>query len=148
MIHSSLLVMGVLLLLVARAAAQSTQPVNARFAMVDITIDTGSTKLAAYQVEIESDPKRVQLVGVEGSDHAAYRDAPYYDAKALSGSRIIIAALSTGQNLPAGRVRVARLHVRISGDGPAQFTSSNVVVADPQRKPIPAKVSVQEGSRP
>jgi hypothetical protein len=94
-----------------------------RFEAIDIFVDSGAMPLAAYQVEVRAVAGDVKLVGVEGGDHAAYKDPPRYDPKALHDGqfkeRIIVAAFSTGAELPSGRVRVARLHVQVSGaEGP------------------------------
>lgn len=96
-----------------------------RFEAVDIYVDSGPIPMAAYQVEIIArfaGDGSATLVGVEGGAHAEYAAPPYYDPRALHDGqvkeRIIIAALSTAsaRDLPTGRVRVARLHVRVDGD--------------------------------
>jgi hypothetical protein len=92
----------------------STQSV--RFATVDIRIDPKNRPLAAYQLEVTADSPNVKLAGVEGGEHAAFREPPYYDPAALNQNRIILAAFNTGSDLPAKGFRAARLHVQISGD--------------------------------
>jgi hypothetical protein len=94
-------------------APSSTQSI--RFATVDVRIDPKSHPLAAYQVEISADSPNVKLAGVEGGEHAAFREPPYYDPAALNQNRIILASFNTGSDLPATDSRVARLHVQISG---------------------------------
>jgi len=90
-----------------------------RFEVVDIFVDSGLVPLAAYQVEVRATAGDVKLVGVEGGAHAAFAAAPFYDPAALHAGRmrerIVIAAFSTAGELPTGRTRVARLHVRVSG---------------------------------
>jgi len=80
-----------------------------RFVAVDVYVEAGDRKLAAWQVEIGTDD-RAAIVGVEGGEPAAYREPPTYDAKALQGGKIVLAAFTTG-DAPTGRVRVARLHL-------------------------------------
>ena len=94
-------------------APSSTQSV--RFATIDVRIDPKDHPLAAYQIEITADSPTANLAGVEGGEHAAFRDPPYYDPAALNQNRIILAAFNTGSDLPATESRVARLHVQISG---------------------------------
>ena len=87
-----------------------------RFVPVHIFIDSGDAPLAAYQFELKVVTGDARIVGVEGGDHPAFAQPPYYDPAALSQSRIIIAALDTGADLPAGQTRVATLHMAVSGD--------------------------------
>lgn len=121
-------VLGVL----SRAGAQQDQREIAPeaapavwFLAFDIYVDSGATPLAAYQIEISASAPggAVTLVGVEGGEHAAFAHPPYYDPAALHENalreRIVIAALSTEPDLPTGRTRVARLHVRASGAAPS-----------------------------
>jgi len=105
--------------LAAIAPSPATQSV--RFATVDVRIDPKNNPLAAYQLEIVGDPQRVKLAGVEGGEHAAFRDPPYYDPAGLAQNRIILAAFNTGSDLPTKMSRVARLHVQITGDADPDF---------------------------
>ena len=118
----------------------ATEPATSstRFEAVDVLIDPGGTPLAAYQLEFVADADRVKLVGVEGGDHAAFRDPPYYDPAALSRSRVILAALSTDSNLPNGKTRVARLHLQIDGVGEPSFEAKVMVAASADERAIAA----------
>jgi hypothetical protein len=89
----------------------------ASFRPVAVYVDSGDAPLAAYQVEIIA--RGAEIVGVEGGDAAAFHAAPYYDPAALKGGRIIIAAFSTGSDLPSGKTRVATLHMRETDAAPA-----------------------------
>ena len=80
-----------------------------RFVAVDVYVEAGDRKLAAWQVEIDTDD-RAAIVGVEGGEPAVYRDPPTYDPAALKGGKIVLAAF-TKDEAPSGRVRVARLHL-------------------------------------
>ena len=118
------------------------------FQTVDVTLDPKGQPLAAYQLEFAADERRVKLVGVEGGDHAAYREPPYYDPAALSRHRVILAAFSTSADLPRTPVRVARLHVQVSGDGLPQWTAKLIVASSSEAASIPADVRVSEGAQP
>lgn len=83
--------------------------VGNRFVAVDVYVDAGDRKLAAWQAEIRTDD-RAAIVGVEGGEAVAYREPPTHDPAALQGGKIILAAFTTG-DAPSGRVRVARLHL-------------------------------------
>jgi hypothetical protein len=123
---------------------------SSHFTAVDIFLDPKGAPLAAYQLEFAADPSRVKLVGVEGGENTAFKQPPYYDPAALTHSRIILAALNPAgaDHLPAGRSRVARLHLEITGGASAprpEFSAKLIVAASPDEKPIPsAAVSVAE----
>jgi hypothetical protein len=106
-----------------------------RFRPVDVYIDSGARPLAAYQVEIVAD--HAMIAGVEGGEHAAFREPPYYDAEALKGGRIVVAAFNTGTDLPHGRTRVATLHVR--EDGPAAYQARLIAAGNPTGQRIAAE---------
>lgn len=96
----------------ALSAASPSAASEWRFSSVDVVVDPLGRDLAAYQIEIDAESDDLQIVGVEGGEHASFREPPYYDAAALGGGRIIIAAFSTSKRLPDVRSRVATLHVR------------------------------------
>lgn len=103
--------------------APRVQPADppARFVNVDVFVDSGSTPLAAYQVEFIAEVAggKATLVGIEGSggpkgaEPAPFSEPPAYDPAALAGGRVIIADYSTAPSLPVGRTRVARLHLMV-----------------------------------
>jgi hypothetical protein len=117
-----------------------------RFTAVDVFIDPGGKPLAAYQFELAAKGTGIILVGVEGGEHAAYGDAPYYDPKANLQNRIVIAAFNTGDDLPRHRTRVARVMVRVMGAEPAKYSAKLIVAASPDQKPLAASISVSEGA--
>src|SRR5438067_1839364 len=88
-----------------------------RFCTVDIYLDSGSTRLAAYQVEFAVTKGVWKIVGIEGGEDAAFRSAPHYDSKAVQNERAIIAAFSLlpKDSLPSGRTRVATVHLMVTG---------------------------------
>ena len=76
------------------------------FVAVDIYANSDGKGLAAWQIELDCDPARAKIVGVEGGEKP-----PFYDPAALQGGRIILASFSTEPHPPAGRVLVARVHL-------------------------------------
>lgn len=124
----------------------STAMTGVRFEAVDIFVDSGPLPLAAYQIEIiarfAGDSGTATLVGVEGGEHAEFTSPPYYDPAALHANqakeRIIIAGMSTAgsDDLPRGRLRVARLHLRV--DGEARYVTNLMVAGGPSAEKITA----------
>jgi hypothetical protein len=130
-----------------RAQTPTSDPAP-RFTSVDIFVDPHGNPLAAYQLEFLADAARVTLVGIEGGTHAAFKDPPYYDPKALSGNRVILAALNTGADVPKDKIRVARLHLRIVGKEKPTMSSKLIVAASSNEQKIEADVTVSEGVNP
>jgi hypothetical protein len=138
----------------ANEASQQADPTGPRFGYVDIFIDSGETPLAVYQVELRATAGDIRIVGVEGGDAAAFAEPPHYDPAALlEGERIVLGAFSTGDALPAGRTRIARVHLRIEGPPPA-LTLTHHVAGDADANTINAQTSyeasfeTQNGSNP
>jgi hypothetical protein len=122
----------------------SAQP-GVRFAPLYIYIDSGNNNLAAYQFELKATAGQIKIVGVEGGKHEAFKEAPYYDPAALAKDRIIIAAFSTGSNLPKGRMRIATIHLQIVGDAEPQYDLKLIVAGDADGKEIPAEITFEKG---
>jgi hypothetical protein len=122
--------------------AQETEPgdkqasPSVRFAAVDVFLDSDDTELAAYQFELTASTGEFKIVGVEGGEHPAFARPPYYDPKALSRDRIIIAAFNTGDDLPKGKTRVARIHVQIIGNETPAFNVKVTVAASAEGKSV------------
>lgn len=129
------LVVLVLLLVVAPASAEGL-----RFVPLDVFVDTGGQRMAAYQLEVRL--HGAEIAGVEGGDVPAFAAAPYYDPAALRGNRIKLAAFSTAQDLPKGRTRVAVLHVVESGGERARWDVASVLATDSAARTIEAHVDV------
>lgn len=119
-----------------------------RFEWVDAYIDPQGHSLAAYQFELKAMGADVALVGVEGGEHPAYVEPPYYDPKANLHNRIVIAAFNTGENLPSTKTRVARIMVRVSGTADPKYSAKLEVAASADARPIEANISVIEGAAP
>ncbi|MBC8107746.1 MAG: hypothetical protein H7Z14_14230 [Anaerolineae bacterium] len=124
------------------AQAQTTQP-RTRFMAIDVNIDPQGQSLAAYQVDFRALSGDVKLVGVEGGAPGVFAAAPYYDAKALRQSRVIIAAFSTDTALPTTKTRVARLHVQIAGDTTPDYQIKLIVAGNRDSKPIDATATFE-----
>jgi len=122
----------------------TAQP-GVRFAPLHIYIDFGNSNLAAYQFELEATAGQIKIVGVEGGQHEAFKEAPYYDPAALAEDRIIIAAFSTGSNLPKGRTQIATIHLQIIGDAEPQYELKLAVAADADGKEMPAEITFEKG---
>lgn len=112
------------------------------FTCVDLVIDSGGTHLAAWQIELVDTHGVARIVGIEGGEHPAFAAPPYYDTRALQQGRIVLAAFQTAGELPAGRVRVARVHVQIAGDVAPAFQVRLVTAADAQGHEFPARAEL------
>ena len=119
---------------------------DVRFEAVDLIVDSGESPLAAWQLEIQSRSPGVEIVGIEGGEHKAYHEPPYYDPKAIRNDRAVLAGFSTDDELPSGRSRIARLHLQLEGPGPREFKMQVNVMATVDGKPIPATASLQKST--
>ena len=140
-----------ILLLVAAIAthAQATQPPNTpRFRAVDIFMDSTNTPLAAYQLEFTASTG-AKIVGIEGGEHAAFKEAPFYDSKAIQQERVIIGAFSTNttDQLPKGKTRVATIHLQTTGDQSASYEVQIKAAATVGGKKISVHANAQEKQR-
>ena len=136
----------------ARPVTRPTTAPAVRFVALDVLIDSKAQPLAAYQFELKATGAEFAIVGVEGGEHRAFAKPPYYDPKALSRNRIIIAAFNTGKDLPTGKTRVARIHARVVGPKDPKLSVSLTVAATADGGRIPATATaspaVQPGEKP
>jgi hypothetical protein len=110
-----------------------------KFVAVDVMLDSGKAQLGAYQITLVAETPDVRLVGVEGGEHEAFAQAPFYDPAALQRDRVILAAYSVQDHLPVGMTRVARLHIACDeGTNPA-FIITLDAAADAQARALPAE---------
>jgi len=91
--------------------------------------------------------RQIKIVGVEGGEHPAFRQAPYYDPAALMNDRIIIAAFNAGSDLPHGRTRIATIHLQILGDAEPQYELKLVVAADTEGEDLVARLTLETGEQ-
>ncbi|MHC4519851.1 MAG: hypothetical protein ACYTAS_14780 [Planctomycetota bacterium] len=145
----SLIVTCLALALFVPRSAEASRVIDSkvRFAPVHIYLDSGSQPLAAYQFELKATKGQIKIVGVEGGEHGAFGEAPYYDSAALMQDRIIIAAFNTGPDLPAGRTRIATIHLQIAGDIVPEYELEPMVAADADGKEIAAELTLERGEK-
>jgi hypothetical protein len=121
--------LSLVLLGFAAGGKPAPQDPTLTFAAYDVFVDSGNRTLGAWQFEWRVRGGKASIVGVEGGV-GAFATAPYYDAAALQGGRIVIAAFSMAKELPQGRTRVARLHLQIEGGALPQFAAKLQACAD------------------
>ena len=117
----------------------------ARFAVLDVFIDAGTTPLAAYEFEFSAKEGKVDLVGIERGDDANFQDPPYYDPAALAQDRAIVGAFSLAERLPMGKTRVAQLHVRIGAGVQPKYDVKLRAAGSREGQAVPAEVTITEG---
>ena len=108
--------------------------------------------MAAWQFELSEAAGRMRVVGVENGDSPAFAKAPYYDRKAVNdgrADRIIVAdfTLRPAAELPAGRVRIATVHVRLTGGAEPDYVLRLVTAGNALGQPIRASVHLSVQSR-
>ena len=115
-------------------------PAAVHFRAIDVYVDSGSTPLAAYQLEFSVTNVPTTIVGIEGGSPKAFREPPFYDPKAIQGERVIIAAFSTEtpEHLPSGKTRVATIHIMTTGETRPAFELKLQAAADAAGKRISA----------
>jgi hypothetical protein len=138
--------------LAAGLLAQQPAPEEgrSRFCAVDIYVDSGSTPLAAYQLEFAATNGVARIVGIEGGEHAAFRQPPFYDPKAIQHERVIIASFSTASaaELPAGKTRIATIHYQSTDTDAPRFELKLQTAGDAQGNQIAAQASFTERKTP
>jgi len=139
--------LGTLIALLSTDVGQAGKviPQKVRFAPLHIYIDSDNQKLAAHQFELSATKGHVKIVGVEGGEHKAFSEPPYYDPAALAKDRIIIAAFNTSSDLPTGRTRIATLHLQIIGDVEPEYETNLIISSDAEGKELSAKLSLEKG---
>ena len=141
---------SILLLLLFGLAAQllAQQPADEepRFCAVDIFVDSGSTPLAAYQLRFAVTNSAAKIVGIEGGEHSAFRQPPFYDPKAIQNEVAIIASFNTAPavELPTRRTRVATIHLQTTGTTLPLFELELQTAADSQGNKIACIASLEK----
>ena len=135
------LLLTMLLATAAFAQRGDDSPAAVRFEYVDVYVDLGDAPLAAYQFELEDATASIKIVGIEGGEHQAFATPPYYDPKALKNNRVIIAALSTADDLPTGKTRVATVHIQVPADTKPEITINLTVAGDVEGNETDAEAS-------
>ena len=131
-------------------AQETPADTGVHFRTVDIYVDSGSTPLAAYQIEFSVTNVVTKIVGVEGGQSSAFREAPFYDPKAMQQERVIIAAFSTEkpENLPRGKTRVATIHLQTVGNGRLAIRLNLQTAGDSSGNKIAATTTCEEKMAP
>jgi len=146
-------VRSILLLLAALLGASLAQPAgtnrSVRFQAVDIFIVSNETPLAAYQLEFSVKTGDAKVVGVEGGEHPAFKDAPFYDPKGIQHERVIIAAFNTSSEdkLPKGKTRVATIHLHVTGERNPDYAVKLETAATLGGRKITAEIKYEERKR-
>lgn len=129
---------------VAWPGSSRADEMKARFAALDVHLESVQP-VAAWQFELSEAGGRMRVVGVENGDSPAFAKAPYYDRKAVNdgrADRIIVAdfTMRPPAELPAGTVRIATVHVRLTGDSRPDYVLRLVTAGNATGKPVPATV--------
>ncbi len=129
-----------------RAQEAAPEEGRSRFCAMEIFLDSKSTPLAAYQLEFAVTNTAAKIVGIEGGEHPAFREPPFYDPKAMQQERVIIAAFSTAPvtQLPTGKTRVATIHLQVAPNVVLKPELRVEATADADGKRIVAQATVQE----
>ena len=127
-------------------AQQPAADKTVHFRAVNVYVDSRTKPLAAYQLELSVKGGDAKIVGIEGGEHPAFREAPFYDPKAIQQERVIIAAFSTASadKLPKGKSRVATVHLQITGDVRPEFVTKLMTAGTVDGGKIPAEATIEE----
>ncbi len=117
---------------VGALAAQTRHhaPARAVFGTVEVWADSGGEPIAAWQVRLRAQRAGVKIVGIEGGAHEAYAQPPYYDTRAMQNDHVILAALSTADDLPVGKTRIASVHYMSETGAPPRFEAQFIAAAN------------------
>jgi len=129
----------------ATVLSTTAQPEASYFTTVDVFV-VSDTPVAAWQVELTERRGAMQIVGIERGDDSTFRDPPYYDRVAMTRSdRIVLASfsLSDAAQLQRGKVRVARVHVRMTGTPEPDYEARLVAAGTADGRPIDAQISLE-----
>ena len=142
-------VLHALLAVLCAAAVLSTtaQPEASSFTTIDLFV-VSDTPVAAWQVELTERRGAMQIVGIERGDDSTFRDPPFYDRVAMMRSatdRIVLASfsLSDAAQLQSGRVRIARVHVRMTGVPEPDYEARLVAAGTADGRPIDAQLNIE-----
>jgi hypothetical protein len=134
--------------LAARCWAQpaAAEESRSRFCAVDIYLEAKAAPLAAYQLEFAVANGTAKVVGIEGGEHPAFHEPPFYDPKAIQGDRVILAAFSTStpEKLPLAKTRVATIHLQVLTPGSPQYDVKVSAAGDAQGKTLLVEAQCEE----
>ena len=120
------------------------------FHAVDIFVDSGTQPMAAYQLTFAATKGAVKIVGIEGGEHPAFAEPPFYDPDAMQKERAILAAFNTAPatQLPQGKFRVATVHVEVRGTEAPVYSVQLSTAADATGSRINVTTSFSERNKP
>jgi len=144
--HFFYLLAGLCLAAAALDQREADRAEETRFRPVDVFVDSGEQPLAAYQLHFQATAGDVKIVGIEGGEHPAFAEPPYYDPKAIQREQVILAAFNAlpVDQLPTGKTRVATLHVRIAGETAPQFEVKAQTAASADGERLAVTVACEE----
>lgn len=131
----------------ATVLSTAAQPEASYFTSVDLFV-VSDAPVAAWQVELTERRGAMQIVGIERGDDATFRDPPFYDRVAMTRAatdRIVLASfsLSDAAQLQSGRVRIARVHVRMTGTQEPDYEARLVAAGTADGRPIDAQLRIE-----
>jgi hypothetical protein len=120
------------------------------FRAVDIFIDSKGEPLAAYQLEWKIRSGGGRIVGIEGGEHPAFKEAPFYDPKAIQQERAILAGfkVTDGDHLPKGKTRIATIHIQTTAGLVCEYKVEQATAASTNGGRIPIEASSRERTIP
>lgn len=120
------------------------------FRAVDIFVDSGAQLMAAYQLTFTATKGAVKIVGIEGGEHPAFAQPPFYDPGAMQTERAVLAAFNTApaSQLTKGQVRVATIHLEVRGTESQNYSVQLSTAADPNGARIDVTTSFSERNKP
>ena len=139
--HLSWFSLALVLFLATSASAERPRV----FGTIVLTIDTAGQELAGWQLRADFGESDARIVGIEGGENAAFSDAPHYDPRALNGGEIVLAALSSHQELPTGPTIVAVIHVEHDRSGLPPLEVSELIAVGADGNETPATVIQENG---
>jgi hypothetical protein len=131
------------LVLFVASAADAARP--RVFGTIVVTLDPQGAELAGWQLRADFGKSDARIVGIEGGEHPAYAAPPHYDPRALNTGEIVLAALSSHEELPNESTVVAILHIEHDRSGLPPLEVSEVVAVDADGNEIPVTVGQQNG---
>jgi len=119
---------------------------NVEFRTVDVFIDSKGAPLAAFQLEWRVASGQAKIVGIEGGEHPAFKEPPFYDPKAMQHERAILAGFRVAESakLPKGRVRIATIHLQVTDGKPCQYSIQRAAAVDHNGEHILIEASTEE----
>jgi hypothetical protein len=131
-------------LVLVGGVAIGQEPVRGTFRAIDLFVDSGNQPLAAYQLSFTA--ADAKIVGIEGGDHPAFAEPPYYDPKAMQTNRVVVAAFNTtsSEQLPRGRTRIATIHIQTAANVARQYELKVEVAATPVGESIAVRAEAME----